>query len=201
MKIIPLTSLSIDLSSLLLDIAATTGKKWSLKKKSDLYNSPSLNSNLGTFFKHTSKDIQTLKINPQHDNLSPREWQAVSDLANQMDITIKPSDKGGNTVIMDNNQYIHMCMNILRNHDWFRPIPSSLIKKYNDQFYEMVDLAYLNNINFSLWEILYVQHTLLFSLSLPSLKYIKAQQSPREDRYYRAMFCHRESKPLCGWIP
>lgn len=38
---------------------------------------------------------------------------------------------------MDNDHYIRMYMNILHNRDWYRVIPAT---------YEMVDLAYLNNV-------------------------------------------------------
>lgn len=41
---------------------------------------------------------------------------------------------------------ISMCMNILRNKDWYRPVPAKFLQKCNSKFYEMVYLAYLNNI-------------------------------------------------------
>lgn len=76
--------------------------KSSFKKKTDIYPAPSSNFNLAVFLKLVSRDIQALKIKSPSDNLTPGERKALTDLTNQMEITVKPSDKGGNTVIMDN---------------------------------------------------------------------------------------------------
>lgn len=74
-------------------------------------------------------------------------------LANNNLITIKPADKGGNIVLLDNEKYINMCNKILKNLDWYRHIPADIVEKYNKEFYLLVDTAYLNNtITKSTWD-------------------------------------------------
>lgn len=60
--------------------------------------------------------------------------------------TIKPADKGGNIVIQNNTDYVHMCRNLLDNSDWYRPIPKSLTDNYIQELYILVDGAYFCNI-------------------------------------------------------
>ncbi|CAJ0967227.1 unnamed protein product [Ranitomeya imitator] len=48
-----------------------------------------------------------------HPNLTHLERKSLNDLKNNTSLVIKPSDKGGNTVIMDYEKYTEMCMSIL----------------------------------------------------------------------------------------
>lgn len=57
-------------------------------------------------------------------------------------IMIKPSDKGGNIVVMDNNQYLNTCNKILSNRKWYSRISSTKINKFHEDFCKMDDLAY-----------------------------------------------------------
>lgn len=54
---------------------------------------------MGAFLDSTIRDIQKLKMMPSPSNLSVLEKQALESLTNQQ-LTIKPSDKDGNTVVM-----------------------------------------------------------------------------------------------------
>lgn len=125
-----------------------------LKKKSEKYPSPSLNHNVATFLKLVCKGIQALKVHHTQDsNLSLDEKQALKTLTNNHQITIKPSNKWGNVVIMDNKQYVQICNLILANHNWYRSIPKSVVDKFNKEFYLLVDQAYYDIIiPKSMWE-------------------------------------------------
>lgn len=65
-------------------------------------------------------------------------------MCNNASIVIKPSDKGGNVVLMDNQFYKSMCRKILNNKDWYRSI--RLIDQYNKKFYTTADQAYVGGI-------------------------------------------------------
>lgn len=55
--------------------------------------------------------------------------QALKQLSDNRSITIKPADKGWDTVLMNNNKYVTMCNNILKNKDWYCRIT---IEKYRE---------------------------------------------------------------------
>lgn len=78
--------------------------------------------------------------------MSQKEKQALKILKQNSNITIKSSDKGGNIVVMDNTFYIDMCEKILSNKDWYQKINMSKIAIFNQQFYQMIDQAYTQNI-------------------------------------------------------
>lgn len=92
------------------DMNITRGSS-ALKKKSNKFPSPSLNPNLGAFLAMTTQEIRRLKLKvPSQDTLSQMEEEALKTLTNQHQLTIKPSDNGGNIVVMNNSQYKTMCM-------------------------------------------------------------------------------------------
>lgn len=69
-------------------------------------------------------DITKLPIKTTVGNLTQEERLAIQSLTNNSEITIKPSDKGENIVIMDNSQYVSMCQKILSNKSWYIPFPT-----------------------------------------------------------------------------
>lgn len=50
------------------------------------------------------------------------EKLALSNLKKLDDVIIKPSDKGGNLVLMDSIQYKQMCLKNIPNKNWYIPI-------------------------------------------------------------------------------
>lgn len=140
---------NIDLESLLAAHTTPTTSgilgKSILKKKSNQFPSLSLNSNLQAFIAMTTKVIQGLNRNQSPDNISDKEIRALELLSNQHQLTIKPSDKGGNIVIMNNSQYESMSKKILSNKEWYQPISKAIIEKFDMKFFTMVDQAYLEN--------------------------------------------------------
>lgn len=71
-------------------------------------------------------------------NLSMEEQQTLHNLSANPTITIKPSDKRGNIVILDNDQYIHMCNKILNNKSWYSRVTTTKIDKFKQGFYQLV---------------------------------------------------------------
>lgn len=63
------------------------------------------------------KRMPLTKCNP--NNLTFEE-NAQNFLRKNSSIVVKPSDKGGNVVIMDNQDYVLMCLNILNNKNWYK---------------------------------------------------------------------------------
>lgn len=70
------------------------------------------------FLKQTRKQIENFSFPQQiKDNLSQAQHSALNNITQNDQIVVKPSDKGGNVVLMD--KYIEMCNKILRNQEWF----------------------------------------------------------------------------------
>lgn len=141
---------NIDLEALLTG-ATTSGetapKKSSLKKISSLYPASSSNQGVSTFLKMNCQKIKNLKPTPPvSDNLTKNEKAALQNLLNKHEITMKTSDKGGNIVLMDNDKYSHMCMKILSNRDWYRPVGPDVVEAFKNKFYAFVDKAFQNKV-------------------------------------------------------
>lgn len=82
-------------------------------------------------------------------------------------ITIKPSDKRGNIIVLDNDQYIAMCNKILQNQHWYCQNNSTFIDRFHNEFYQIVDAAYLKGvITMDQWEFIRTTfpHTRLYAL-------------------------------------
>lgn len=126
--------------------------KSTLKKKSDFCPAPSTHSNAAVFLNLVNRDLEKLKIctkNPT--DLSEIEMSVLKQLSDNS-ITIKASDKGGNVVVLDNEKFIDMCNQILKNPNWYRQMPGSIVEKFNRDFYSLVDTAFSNNITKHLLE-------------------------------------------------
>lgn len=62
--------------------------------------------------------------------------QALQNLCAQEGIIIKPSDKGGNIVIMDRVQYVAICNRILGNEEWYKKsLRNTLVRFRMNSFY------------------------------------------------------------------
>lgn len=134
----------IDLDVLLDDVNKSTQNPITMfKRPSTKFPPLNINAHVAIFLKQTIRDICKLprtKSNPQ--NLTFEENQALASLCNNVTIVIKPSDKGGNVVLVDNQDYISMCQQILDNKDWYRNIPVTSIDSYYKHFYIMIDQAH-----------------------------------------------------------
>lgn len=49
-------------------------------------------------------------------------------------------------MILDNAQYKTLCLNILKNESWYKPVPMTTFSDYVLEFYQLVDEAFSNQI-------------------------------------------------------
>lgn len=116
----------IDLETLLSTANESTENSTTrFKKPSAKFPPLNLNPSIEIFVKQTLRDLLKLQHNRnvRSQNLTVEESQALNSLCNNTKITIKPSDKGGNVVLMNNEDYVRMCQNILDNGEWYKTIP------------------------------------------------------------------------------
>lgn len=117
------------------------------KNKSDKFPSLKANPNLWMFVQQVVKEIGELKIKKQIPmNLKTDQMEALNNLEKNHSIVVKPSDKGGNIVLMDKAKYETMCLKILNNTSWYKQISPLIIKMYEDQFLQLVSQAKVHDI-------------------------------------------------------
>lgn len=90
------------------------------------------NPNIWTFLLQVTSDIKKKKyFSALRDNNNTLEQQqAINQLQNNRDITIKMVDKGRNVVVMDTKRYLEMCPDILSNRDAL--ISEEKIQEFNE---------------------------------------------------------------------
>lgn len=90
--------------------------------------------------KQTKKKFENVPFAKQtDDNLSYEQQQALQNIMLNEEIIAKPSDKGGNIVIMDKCQYITMCNKMLSNHEWYKKVPLESITEARQQISKYSD--------------------------------------------------------------
>lgn len=89
------------------------------KNKSQSFPPLQCNIHIWSFVQKKFHDIRSLPDLPTaSNNLTQFQHTALQNLTKNYSIIIKPSDKGGNMVIMDRPKYIKMCMDIINNKEW-----------------------------------------------------------------------------------
>uniref|UniRef100_A0A8C5LPP9 Reverse transcriptase domain-containing protein n=1 Tax=Leptobrachium leishanense TaxID=445787 RepID=A0A8C5LPP9_9ANUR len=108
----------------LLDECPPDSANFLIKFKQKTRFTPSFSdfSNLEVFVNLVTSEIESIKNKDLtwESNLSKSEQLALKELQDVRNIVIKQSDKGGNLVIMDRNDYIAMCMLHLNDKDGYR---------------------------------------------------------------------------------
>lgn len=118
-----------------------------IKKKSQKFPSLQTNPNIWAFLTQVSQDINRSKIiKSPNANVNPTQIAALKNLSKNPDLIIKPSDKGGNVVLMSALQYRNMCWDILKNKHWYKPIPEEVVEQFNQEFNESIFHAYTEGI-------------------------------------------------------
>lgn len=118
-----------------------------VKPKSTHFPSLRRNPNVWTFLTQVTKKIELLvskKLGNQ--NLSQAHRNALVGLSSNSQLVIKPSDKGGNVVLLDELQYRNMCWDILKNRQWYKPISASNIAKYNLEYEHIIHSAHAEGL-------------------------------------------------------
>ena len=64
------------------------------------------------------------------NNLNNRERNALQLLKKNRDIIIKPTDKGGATVIMDTTEYVKEAMRQLQNEEYYKKVEKDLTAEH-----------------------------------------------------------------------
>lgn len=125
-----------------------------LKTKSKISPPNTFNKSAGLFLKMVSAELETIRKRPATNrNISSAQYQAIQNLKSYSNLVIKEADKGGKVVVLDRDQYKNICLDILSNRIWYKPISFSLIDQYFVDFYSLVDQAFHDGIiNKTIWQ-------------------------------------------------
>lgn len=72
---------------------------------------------------------------------------ALKNLSTNHEIVIKPSDKGGNVILMDVGTIKRMHLCILENSEWYRMIPEDVTTKFREEFSRILLEVHQRGIN------------------------------------------------------
>lgn len=102
--------------------------------------------------------MQRTTFRSQDDgNLTGEQRWALRELRDLTSVIVKPSDKGGNIVLMERLHYERMCTNILKNVNWYHVIPPSFLDDLSMRYHTIVNKAYNNwVISEEIWDFLRV---------------------------------------------
>lgn len=75
--------------------------KQKCKNKSQKFPSLKGNPNIWMFVQQITREISNMKTKRQNSNLSDTQIKTLQNLENNDTLVIKPSDKGGNIVLMN----------------------------------------------------------------------------------------------------
>lgn len=116
------------------------------------------------------RDLTKLKIH-HSPNCTPSEFEAIRSLERDSNIIIKSSDKGGNTVLMDRDQYITMCNNLLSDMVSYKVLPCDPTDQYQKELLTvLLHAKTLNLIGLEELEYLYPLHPKIATFySLPKI--------------------------------
>ncbi|CAH2221128.1 Hypothetical predicted protein [Pelobates cultripes] len=104
-------------------------------------------SSVDLFIQMTTSAIESLTTSEVlHDNLTAQQRKALKELNTDRNIIIKPSDKGGNVVIMDRDHYIDMCMEHLKDTSAYRKLTMDPTTLYLSELKHILDAALENYI-------------------------------------------------------
>lgn len=97
----------------------------------------------------------------------------MSSLQNNKELIIKSADKGGNLVVMDRSNYEQMCLHVLQNREWYKPISQTVIEAYYREYKNIITKAFANNL-----------------IDKPTLNFLNTQE-PRVPTFYALHKVHK----------
>lgn len=112
------------------------------KPKSNTFPALNSNPNVWAFIQQITDKIKKTKWKGLSDsNLTSRQKEVLISLQSNKSLIVKPSDKGGNLVVMDSHQYESMVMRLLQNRDWYKKIPDSLVQYTTARYQQLIGSA------------------------------------------------------------
>ena len=97
------------------------------------------------FLKGTRKTLETNETT-YWNNLTSKQRTAITNLAKDTTVVIKPSDKCGSVVVMDVKDYEEACLNTLTNKEHYEELSSDPNASYKDTVKSEVDNLKLNGL-------------------------------------------------------
>lgn len=120
---------------------------WKFKVKSQKFPNLQTCPAVWAFLKQTKKQTENFLFSRHiEENLSQVQQQALQNIVQNYQIIVKPSDKGGNVVVMDKIQYIDMCNKILSNQVWYQQAPYEQKAEGRQQFQSIITEAHLQTL-------------------------------------------------------
>ena len=104
---------------------------------------PYLNSYIEKLRQDIHVEMSENKYFPRN-NLNKLERQALERLSKNTDITIKPADKGGVTVILNSVDYYSEAMRQLNNEDYYRRVETDKTKDHEDSISRCIETLVKN---------------------------------------------------------
>ncbi|KAM4038358.1 uncharacterized protein ACNLHF_016669 [Anomaloglossus baeobatrachus] len=103
---------------------------------------------LDLFCKIVSDEIKM--IHPRKhatiSNVAEDDRDAITNLEQNNNIVIKPSDKGGNIVLLDRETYVQMCAQLLRDQRAYERLKENPTPTYSLQLKRILDIAQQDNL-------------------------------------------------------
>ncbi|XP_053549033.1 complement C1s subcomponent-like [Bombina bombina] len=91
------------------------------------------------FVKLVERDIDLLSTDePLSDNLTKKQRTALNALQKDTAITIKPSDKGGNIVVLNTKDYVDECQRLLRDHKQYSTLRFNPTEMYKEELFQIL---------------------------------------------------------------
>lgn len=112
-----------------------------LKKKSKKYPPLDNTTHIDVFLELVIKELKELAV-PKHGtthNITRGELEALINLEKNKQLTFKPSDKGGNIVVMDYKKYREMCLDILKDSNCYRILAGDPTRSFLNDLQEILE--------------------------------------------------------------
>lgn len=111
----------------------------SLKESSGWTPPPGKDEELDCYINTIERHIDQLPWKTTHPNINPQEKQALSDLRGNLDIIIKPADKGGAIVVLNKADYINEANRQLNNVTHYSPTPRDPTSDFQKEINKFID--------------------------------------------------------------
>ena len=124
----------IKLKAFFKDAKSTATKEELLFKKKSTWTPTKNHHSVDTFIDLVNNDIKQLNSKQDiHNNLSPKEKEALKNLHNRTDIIITKADKGGAVVIMDTETYIAEAERQLNDTFYYKRLPHDVTDLHEEK--------------------------------------------------------------------